>query len=198
MINKKNLLGKKPQELGDKDAIHVAIVAVRAGLTVHPGARCGINEHREAVPDDKGVGVADPFLKAPVMRGESFWLLLNQDAVPNVRHVWEHPDVDFTPPEREVVLNDVLNDAAKALGVTYQQLMDACASVVENDEAAAYPGTLSAEDLEEAIDAMYLGDVYSEWGEEVEHEFYNSGTECCPEYDYPRELFAIPEAADTE
>lgn len=31
MINKKNLLGKTPDELGAKDAIHVAIVAVRAG-----------------------------------------------------------------------------------------------------------------------------------------------------------------------
>ncbi len=37
MINKKNLLGKAPHELGDKDAIHVAIVAVRAGIVITPG-----------------------------------------------------------------------------------------------------------------------------------------------------------------
>lgn len=36
MINKKNLLGKQPFELGVKDAIHTAIVSVRAGAGCCP------------------------------------------------------------------------------------------------------------------------------------------------------------------
>jgi hypothetical protein len=89
VINKKNVLGKAPFDLGTKDAIHVAIVAVRAGQLVQPGQRCGLNEHREAVPNEKGVGVADPFVKGPILTGTSFWLLMAQDEVPNVQHVWE-------------------------------------------------------------------------------------------------------------
>lgn len=197
MINKKNLLGKEPDELGDKDAIHVAIVAVRAGSLIKPGQRCGLNEHREAVPHEKGPGVADPFLKANITKGQRFWLLLNQDAVPNVRHVWEHPKVDFSPPTREVQLNESLKECAKKLGVTYQQLMDACASVVASDymgTPAPYPGTLSSEELEEALDDCYVGDIWYEWSEETGHEFEDQGSACCPEPVHPDcGLFEIPE-----
>ena len=41
MINKKNVLGKRPQEFGVKDAVHVAIVSVHAGRPIQPGQRVG-------------------------------------------------------------------------------------------------------------------------------------------------------------
>jgi hypothetical protein len=189
MINKKNVLGKEPMELGDKDAIHVAIVAVRAARLISPGERCGLNEHREAVPDSKGVGVADPFLKANIVRGQVFWLLLAQDAVPNVQHVWEHPTVDFAPPTREVERNKYLQQYADELGVTYEQLMAACAFVVENDDAAPYPGTKDQKEWEDTD----THDIWYEWSGETGHEFENYGTECCPEYNYPKELFYAPD-----
>jgi hypothetical protein len=192
MINKKNVLGKAPFDLGDKDAIHVAIVAVRAGRLIKPGEKCGLNEHREAVPDPKGVGVADPFLKDNISTGDSFWLLLNQDAVPNVRHVWEHPTADFTPPSRAVETNRWLQKAADGLGVTYSQLMQACASVVSTGSAAVYPGTLSRDDLDDKLD-NWRYEVWSEWASESGYEFDNHGSECCPEYDYPEVLFKLPE-----
>jgi len=193
VINKKNVLGREPDELGMKDAIHTAIVAVRAGAPVKPGQRCGLNEYREAVPDEKGVGVADPFRRTHISTGQPFWLLLAQDEVPNVRHVWEHPDVDFTPPAREVKRNHYLQQYADALGVSYQQLMDAAAYVVEHGESAPYPGTKTAEELEEAweehVDSYEL---WSEWGSEAFHEFENEGTACCPEYNYPEcSLFEV-------
>ena len=195
MINKKNVLGKKPSELGLKDAIHTAIVSVRAASVIAPGQRCGLNEHREAKPDVKGPGVADPFRKSNITRGQSFWLLLDQDSVPNVQHVWEHPKVDFTPPEREVELNCTIEELAKELGVTYQQLMDAVEHVVEHESPAEYKGTLTADELDAAQEDIY--DLWSEWGSEVGHEFYNAGTECCPEYDYPDcGLFEVKESAE--
>jgi hypothetical protein len=193
MINKKNVLGKAPEELGDKDAIHVAIVAVRAANVISPGERVGLNEHREAVSNPKGVGVADPFRKGNITRGQHFWLLLDQDAVPNVRHVWEHPRVDFTPPAREVVRNTTLLDAAKELGVTYEQLLEACEYAVEHDRPAKYPGTFSADELDNAQDHIELWEVWSEWGSETGHYFPNEGSACCPEYAYPDcSLFSIP------
>ncbi len=45
MINKKNLLGRPPDELGLKDAVHVAIASVRAACAINPGQRCKINDY---------------------------------------------------------------------------------------------------------------------------------------------------------
>jgi hypothetical protein len=192
MINKKNLLGKEPDSLGLKDAIHTAIVAVRAGGPIKPGQRCGLNKDREAVPDAKGPGVADPFLKTNLTRGQSFWLLLCQDEVPNVQHVWEHPSVDFTPPTIETKRNSTLAEYADDFGVTYEQLMAAAAYVVAEDQLAPYPGNKSGVEVETANDKIY--DLWYEWSDETGHEFENEGTACCPEYAHPNcgGLFQIP------
>jgi hypothetical protein len=183
VINKKNLLGKEPAELGAKDAIHTAIVAVRAGSPIKPGQRCGPNEHREFVPNEKGPGVADPFRTGHIARGASFWLILSQDEVPNVRHVWEHPTVDFSPPDHEAKKNTTLQKYADSLGVTYEQLMDAAASVVASDRPAVYPGTKSSVEVESAQGRR--GEVWSEWAEETMHEFEDEGSACCPEPVHP-------------
>lgn len=183
MINKKNLLGKQPAELGIKDAIHVAIVAVRAASPIKPGQRCGMNKEREAVANEKGCGVADPFHKGNIGTGQVFWLLLNQDEVPNVQHVWEHPSVDFTPPSKEVKRNRTIESVAKDFGVTYEQVMEAAQFVVENDKLAVYPGSKS--DVEIAAVNEDLYDLWSEWADETGYEFENEGTGCCPEYNYP-------------
>jgi len=190
VINKKNVLGKEPHELGDKDAIHVAIVAVRASHLIKPGDRCGLNEFGEALRQAAGVGVADPFRREPIARGQSFWLLLDQDAVPNVRHVWDHPSVSFTPPTREPVFNRSLVQIAGELKLTYQQLMDACAECVRAGNPVAYVGPLSEAELTSALDRLDKYELWSEWSEESGHKFENSGTVCCPEYDYPAIPFA--------
>jgi hypothetical protein len=185
VINKKNLLGKEPAELGAKDAIHTAIVAVRAGSPIQPGQRCGPNEHREFVPNAKGPGVADPFRKGVIARGKPFWLLLCQDEIPNVQHVWEHPKVDFSPPDREPVKNRTLEEAAKTFGVTYEQVMEAASFVVDEGDPATYPGSLTPHELDAALDDFGKYDFWSEWADEVMHEFPQEGSACCPEYDYP-------------
>ena len=190
MINKKNVLGKTPEELGTKDAIHVAIVSVRAARPISPGERVGLNKLREAEPQVKGCGVADPFLKKNIQSGDTFWLLLCQDEVPNVQHVWEHPSVDFTPPSEPMKRNKLLEKHAVEMGVTYEQLMAAIATVVATNEPAGYLGTKTAEELEDAQIDLY--DMWSEWGSETGYEFENQGTECCPEYDYPEcRLFEV-------
>lgn len=183
MINKKNLLGKEPYDLGDKDAIHVAIVAVRAGLPIRPGQRCKLNEYGEAVPGD-GPGVADPFLMKTILCGQSFWLLMGQAEIPNVVHVWEHPDIKFDKPTREAIRNKYIERYAEQYGVTYLQLMEACAHVVATKTPALYPktGTKMAKECED----IETYDIWQEWADENIHEFPNNGTQCCPEWEYPK------------
>lgn len=187
MINKKNILGKIPKELGTKDAVHVATVSVRAAEPISRGARINLNEHREAVNDANGPGIADPFNKkiAIYPTGTNFLMLMNQEEIPNVRHEWEHPTLDFTPPVREVKYNYTLAETAKDYGVTYQQLMEAADYVYTNYSSAPYPedGKLSTEELEEVY--LERWDFWSEWAAETSNEFENNGSSCCPEYDYP-------------
>jgi hypothetical protein len=200
MINKKNLLGKVPEVIGDRDAIHTAIVSVRAASPIQPGTRCGLNENREARPDGKGVGVADPWRKKAIGTGESFWLLLNQDEVPNVQHHWEHPTVDFTAPTVEVKRNRTILAAAQEYGVTYEQVMAAAQYIVDHDEPMKYPGSLAlpAIDVEEVNDNFDSYDFWSEWAGEALHDFPNDGTDCCPEYSYPDGgLFSSAKAEST-
>lgn len=187
MINKKNLLGKAPAELGTKDAIHVAIVAVRAASPIKPGQRCGINENHEAIPKTKGPGVADPFLKKPVATGEPFWMVMDLSEVPNVTHHWDHPTLDFSPPVTEPKYDTVILQYAESLGVTYKQLLDACAYVVEHDEPAPYPNTnITPSEQQEILQVLEDAyDIWYCWMDATGYKFYNSGTGCCPEYDFP-------------
>lgn len=186
MLNKKNLLGKIPASLGIKDAVHTAIVAVRAGCRIEPGQKCSIDKNREAIPDfKKGCGIADPWRKE-INTGDVFWLILNQDEIPNVQHTWEHPSVDFSPPTREVVYNSVLQEEADRLGVTYKQLMDAAQQVIDSDRSTEYPGTIVVdEDEDEFFEIPDMWDFWSSWASETGYEFENNGSACCPEYDYP-------------
>lgn len=189
MINRKNHFGKVPAELGVKDALHVAIVSVRAGQAIKPGQSCDFNEHREAVPSDKGVGVADPFRKGTIFVGESFWLLMRD--VEAVEHHWEHK-LDFSPPEREPQYSRTLLEIAKEYGVTYQQLMEACRKVVETDESQPYPGSKT----EDELDAIEDDELWYEWADETGYEFENVGSACCPEYQHPEcDLFEAKEAS---
>lgn len=188
MINKKNVLGKAPFDLGEKDAIHVGIVSVRAGAPIHPGQKCSLNDRREAVPNSDGIGVADPFLKSKIAKGQNFWLLISQDKIPNVRHTWELPNVDFSAPTVAVQKNKWLERHAKELHITYEQLMDACAEAVNTWKGVPYPGDLTEEQFEDVYDKY---DIFSEWADEVDYKFDNVGTMCCPEYEYPDVLFTF-------
>ena len=180
MINKKNQLGKEPLALGDKDAIHAAIVAVRAERVIHPGESIGINEHGEATNRKvKQIGVADPFYKGLILKGQIFWMMLDQTQISSVTHSWDHPEFKFESPTREIELNKYILQDAKELGVSYTEIMEAAHKLVYHNKQT--PITAS----KEMIDNIKWYDFWYEWSEETEHEFPDYGTVCCPEREYP-------------
>ena len=200
MINKKKTLGKTPLILGEKDAIHVAIVSVRAAKHIELGSWCKLNEHREAVSCNRkeGIGIADPFLNKGINTGDNFWLMMDGSQVETVSHTWDHK-VDFSAPDREIKLNKYLEDYAKQFGLTYQQLMKALDQLVENENSSVmYEGTLNEENLDEALDSADSCDMWYEWCNETGYEFENIGTGCCPEYEYPSlyNMFEYPEGTN--
>lgn len=85
--------------------------------------------------------------------------------------------------------NGQFNELLNELKVTYQQLMDACTSLVYENKALPYPGTLTEEEYDDLEGDIDYYDIYTSWADETGHEFKNNGSACCPEYDYPRELF---------
>lgn len=81
----------KPEK---RDAIHLAVDPVVAGMILAPGEKIGIVDGI-AYPAGSTVpcqGIVDPFLPRNVARGESFWFIMNPRMVTSLRHVWTHPD----------------------------------------------------------------------------------------------------------
>jgi hypothetical protein len=73
-----------------RDAIHLAVEPVVAAEHLMPGQDVGFVEGgvgRSPSP----VGIVDPFLKAPVLKGERFWLVVYPRQITSLRHVWTHP-----------------------------------------------------------------------------------------------------------
>lgn len=83
-------LGTIIDENQKRDAIHIAVLPVRAGRTLKPGEDIGI-EDGLATTVDEPTGIVDPFLKANVKKGQMFWMLLYPRMVTSLRHVWSHP-----------------------------------------------------------------------------------------------------------
>lgn len=193
MINKKNFLGSAPVELGVKDALHVAIVSMRAATSLQSGQRVKVNEFGEVVGIDGkrgGIGVVDPFRKEEhISRGEYVWICMLPDQVGTVMHTWDHETLDLDVPTREAKKNEYLQRCADDFGVSYKELLDACSRRVYDDVTVPHPRGWSVEKVEEQNDHFDWYDLWYEWVEETGYEFYNEGTECCPEYDYPYDLF---------
>lgn len=79
-----------------RDAIHLAVVPIRARMIL----RAGDNVNAEGLKERPYVGIVDPFLKAPVDIGEWFWLVIYPRQITSLRHVWSHPAF----PEEELTL----------------------------------------------------------------------------------------------
>lgn len=86
------LLGHPPLQQ-QRDAVHVAIIPVRAAEPLRPGQRVFIVEGNRArlSVGDSADGVVDPFLEDDVEKDEPFWLLLYPGTITSLRHEWSHP-----------------------------------------------------------------------------------------------------------
>lgn len=183
MINKKNELGRVPEELGQKDALHVAIVSVRTGETLKPGDRVKMKDGFAVKSNvNDAIGVVDPFRKEDkILLGEDIWILLGLKEVPNVKHVWDHPTESFLPPEKGFLkYPKYFSELCKFHGVEPKVAVKAAFDYLKNGNKTKIPNVQKLEEFE-------FYDFWSEWAAIVDYEFENYGTYCCPEYDYPEE-----------
>src|SRR3954465_15243171 len=88
------ILGQEPSPDASRDAIHVAIMPVVAGVGLSPGEHVSIKSDNTAWRRGQSIGIVDPFRKETVLAGERFWLCLYQKTVTGMRHHWSHPAFD--------------------------------------------------------------------------------------------------------
>lgn len=83
-------------DVGGRDAVHVAVLAVRASQKLEPGQPVGLRSSTEgehlALKKINPIGIVDPFLDRNVQIGERFWLYLFPRTITSLRHNWTHPD----------------------------------------------------------------------------------------------------------
>lgn len=81
---------------GGRDAIHLAVEPVEAGESLNKGEDLVLIEGKAFAaihhPDQKPLGIADPFLKERIQKGQKFWLVVYPRQITSLRHVWSHPD----------------------------------------------------------------------------------------------------------
>lgn len=75
-----------PEDVGGRDAVHVAVVAATALKKLAPAADVGIDAEGNAHDSGKLIGIVDPFLKSLVMPGQRFWLYLYPRTITGLSH----------------------------------------------------------------------------------------------------------------
>jgi hypothetical protein len=89
------VLGQLATGRTERDAVHIAVIAMIAGERLQPGERVRFADRSKNVMvggyDDDVIGVVDPFLEEPVNIGETFWLCLLPNSTKALRHAWTHP-----------------------------------------------------------------------------------------------------------
>lgn len=159
------LLGIKPAENAERDAIHVAIIPVVAREKLRPGDR--VNKHGEL--SDEPVGIVDPFLDDDVQEGETFWLCLFQRTVTGMRHHWEHPAFDKKPTKEES-LDWIKNFANTHNTPDYRQLiLAAIGEPINNFKGSEYGSYYIDDDYFHFSGQDASGKIPPEFWEHVEN-----------------------------
>ena len=98
-----NNLGQILNGTEKRDAVHIAIVPVKAGYNLEPGEKIGIDREGEAVASGvKLIGVVDPLLKSGPVMDQWFYMWMMPDQISGLRHEWSHPDLpDTAPPAKQ-------------------------------------------------------------------------------------------------
>ena len=112
---------KTPQQ---RDAIHIAVAPVLAEDDINPGQHIGVDEKNIVRPADgivKAIGIADPYLRQPLKRGQEFWVFLYPGSIVGLRHDWFHPAFVTNPSADQS--EAWIRQFAQSVGLDYETMM---------------------------------------------------------------------------
>lgn len=123
-----------------RDAIHLAVLPVRAYYGLEPGAEIEVIDGWASNPKNgKGMGIVDPFLTKSVVKGEWFWMVLKPRLITSLRHVWTHPafpsdEVSIEEKSSGSRAQDRLDSIAKEMGVDPTVLINRTKAYLQRGE----------------------------------------------------------------
>lgn len=129
-------LGKIITTPQERDAIHVAVAPITAGMDLSPGEH--VNAKGIACIMSENIGVVDPFLKSPVKKGERFWLFLYPGTITSLRHEWIHPSFAQNGHAVDSTSEKWLRDFADSVGADYEWMMAVAATHCIKEEEGKY------------------------------------------------------------
>lgn len=92
MSDTQHALGKLVVGNPERDAIHIAVVAVTAAGSLKAGMRVGfLEDGRVGRLPMEVIGIVDPFLTESVDEDDKFWLFLLPNTITSLKHNWTHP-----------------------------------------------------------------------------------------------------------
>ncbi len=87
---------------GDRDAVHIAVLPVKAHKELRPGEDIGYDNGKTS--SENPIGIVDPFLKRIVREGDMFFMMLYPNTITSLRHNWTHPAVTDAAASQEAKL----------------------------------------------------------------------------------------------
>lgn len=125
-----------------RDAVHLAAIAVRSDERLFPSQHIGlVGDKKVSASAIELVGIVDPFLMAPVVPGEWFWLIIYPRTITSLRHEWKHPAFDDAAVKAasDAVSESErwIQDYADGLDITYNTLMRGARDWLESKRGGA-------------------------------------------------------------
>jgi hypothetical protein len=149
-----------------RDAIHLAVDPVIATHYMEPGQDVGLLSPGYASEAAPHIGIVDPFLRAPVQKGERFWLVVYPRQITSLRHVWSHPAFEDEPERLTIteqkkefikeldgtnVSRRWIEAFAIEVGLNYDELMAAAAEWVASQREGSWGEYLNKGPLLEGV-----------------------------------------------
>jgi hypothetical protein len=147
-----------PDDVGGRDAVHVAVVSAIAGEKLSPGQDVSLiadtfGEGR-AAGRGKTIGIVDPFLKADLQPDQRFWLFLYPRTITGLRHLWTHPDFPdgkmaevFAPPTERLASERWITEWAGSYGVSCQEMIERATDYIERGDYFVRGGEFEGESV---------------------------------------------------
>lgn len=140
-------LGKLITDEQFRDAVHIAVAPVTAGMEMHPGEHIGFigDAYTVGTNASKLLGIVDPFLEGHVEEGERFYMFLYPNTITSLRHEWTHPvfeeeealagmEPTFFRLKGAVAEEKWITDFAENMGSNFHEIMAAADDYLESGE----------------------------------------------------------------
>jgi len=150
-------LGQLITDEQHRDAVHIAVAPVIAGMTLKPGDRIGFTDNGDAYTvvknAKKTIGIVDPFLhEKAVYVGDRFYMFLFPNTITSLRHEWTHPEFEHEDAlasveptlyklKGAVAEEKWVSDFADGIGSTYAEIMQGADDYIKSGDYLVRGGT---------------------------------------------------------